>query len=451
LPIKILFIWRNPVNPVETYRLLPVRYQPAPAELFIENRRRLAAALLPGALVILHANDLMPTNADGTLGFAQNSDLYYLSGIDQEETVLLLFPDAPDPKQREILCVRETSELIAIWEGDKLTQVQARERSGIQKIVWTSEFEILFRQLMCQASVVFLNGNEHPRASIAVETRELRFARRCQHEYPLHRYERLSPVLYPLRGIKSPHEISLLREACRITRDGFMRLLKFVRPGVHEYEVEAELAHEFIRQRSGGFAYTPIIASGANACVLHYVTNHCRCEDGQVLLLDVAAKYANYNADLTRSIPVNGRYTDRQRDVYNAVLRVFRACCDMLKPGVIIREYQEKVGELMNDELIRLGLIDPKAVADQDPEKPLYKNYFMHGTSHHLGIDVHDVPPAWQPIQAGMVFTVEPGIYIREEGLGIRLENDILIGETGNTDLMADIPIEAEEIEALMK
>lgn len=451
MPIKILFIWRNPVNPVETYRPLPVRYQPAPAELFIENRRRLAAALPPGALVILHANDIMPTNADGTLGFAQNSDLYYLSGIDQEETVLILFPDAPDPKQREILFVRETSELIAIWEGDKLTQTQARERSGIQKIVWTSEFEILFRQLMCQASIVFLNGNEHPRASIAVETRELRFARRCQHEYPLHRYERLSPVLYPLRGIKSPHEIALLREACRITRDGFMRLLKFVRPGVHEHEVEAELAHEFIRQRSGGFAYTPIIASGANACVLHYVTNHCRCEDGQVLLLDVAAKYANYNADLTRSIPVNGRYTDRQRDVYNAVLRVFRSCCDMLKPGVIIREYQEKVGELMNDELIRLGLIDPKAVADQDPEKPLYKKYFMHGTSHHLGIDVHDVPPAWQPIQAGMVFTVEPGIYIREEGLGIRLENDILIGETGNTDLMADIPIEAEEIEALMK
>jgi Xaa-Pro aminopeptidase len=304
---------------------------------------------------------------------------------------------------------------------------------------------------MCQASIVFLNGNEHPRASIAVETRELRFARRCQHEYPLHRYERLSPVLYPLRGIKSPHEIALLQEACRITRDGFMRLLKFVRPGVHEYEVEAELAHEFIRQRSGGFAYTPIIASGPNACVLHYVTNHCRCEDGQVLLLDVAAKYANYNADLTRSIPVNGRYTDRQRDVYNAVLRVFRACCDMLKPGVIIREYQEKAGELMNDELIRLGLIDPKAVADQDPEKPLYKKYFMHGTSHHLGIDVHDVPPAWQPIQAGMVFTVEPGIYIREEGLGIRLENDIIIGENGNTDLMADIPIEADEIEALMK
>jgi len=428
-----------------------VRYQPAPSELFIENRRRLAAALPPGALVIVQANDVMPTNADGTLGYAPNSDLYFLSGIDQEETVLLLFPDAPDPKQREILLVRETSELIAIWEGDKLTQAQARERSGIQKVVWTSEFETLFRQLMCQASVVFLNGNEHPRAVIAVESRELRFARRVRQEYPLHRIERLSPVLYPLRAIKSPHELALIQEACRITKDGFLRLLNFVRPGVHEFEIEAELAHEFLRQRAGGFAYTPIIASGPNACVLHYVTNHCRCEDGQILLLDVAAKYAHYNADLTRSIPVNGRFTERQRDVYDAVLRVFRACCDMLKPGVLIREYQENVGLLMTDELIRLGLIDPKAVADQDPEKPLYKKYFMHGTSHHLGIDVHDVPPSWQPIQAGMVFTVEPGIYIREEGLGIRLENDILIGPTDNTDLMADIPIEADEIEALMR
>ena len=428
-----------------------MRYQPTPAEFFIENRRRLAALLPPGALVIVHANDVMPTNADGTLGFAQNSDLFYLSGIDQEETVLVLFPDAPDPKHREVLLVRETTEHVSIWEGEKLTQAQARDRSGIQKVVWTSEFESLFRLLMCQASIVFLNGNEHPRATIAVESRELRFARRCRHEYPLHRIERLSPLLYPLRGIKSPHEIALIQEACRITRDGFLRLLKFVRPGVHEFEVEAELSHEYLWQRAGGFAYPPIIASGPSACCLHYSTNHGCCEDGQILLIDAAAKYANYNADLTRSIPVNGRFTARQRDVYDAVLRVFRASCDLLRPGVLIREYQEKVAELMTGELIGLGLLDPKAVADQDPEKPLYKKYFMHGTSHHLGLDVHDVPPSWQPIQAGMVFTVEPGIYIREEGFGIRLENDILIGETGNTDLMADIPIEADEIEALMQ
>jgi Xaa-Pro aminopeptidase len=428
-----------------------VRYQPAPAELFLDNRRRLLAALPPGALVILHANDVMPTNADGTLGFAQNSDLYFLSGIDQEETILVLFPDAPDPKQREMLFIRETSEHIAIWEGEKLTQAQARDRSGIQRVVWLQEFETVFRQLMCQAQTVFLSSNEHPRAQVTVESRELRFARRCLQEYPLHHYERLAPVLYPLRAVKSPHELQLLREAVRITRDGFLRLLKFVRPGVHEFEVEAELAHEFIRQRAGGFAYTPIIASGANACVLHYVTNHCPCLDGEMLLLDVAAKYANYNADLTRTIPVNGRFTDRQRDVYEAVLRVFRACADLLKPGVLIREYQEQVGELMTAELIGLGLIDPKAVADQDPEKPLYKKYFMHGTSHHLGLDVHDVPPAWKPVQPGMVFTIEPGIYIREEKLGVRLENNLVIGENGNTDLMADIPIEPDEIEALMQ
>lgn len=428
-----------------------MRYRPAPAEFFVENRRRLAALLPPGALVIVHANDVMPTNADGTLGFTQNSDLYYLSGIDQEETVLMLFPDAPDPKHREILLVRETTEQIAIWEGVKLSQEEARARSGIQKVVWTSEFESLFRQLMCQAAVVFLNGNEHPRAVLAVESRELRFARRCRHEYPLHRIERLSPLLYPLRGIKSPHEIALIAEACRITRDGFLRLLKFVRPGVHEFEVEAELAHEYLRQRSGGFAYPPIIASGANACCLHYSTNHGICEEGQVLLIDAAAKYANYNADLTRSIPVGGSFTPRQRAVYDAVLRVFRASCDLLRPGVLIREYQEQVAGFMTEELIGLGLLDRDAVAGQDPEKPLYKKYFMHGTSHHLGIDVHDVPPSWQPVQAGMVFTVEPGIYLPDEGLGIRLENDLLIGATGNTDLMADISIDADEIEALMR
>ncbi len=428
-----------------------MRSQPAPAELFTEHRRRLSERLPPGALVIVQANDVMPTNADGTLGFAQNSDLFYLSGIDQEETVLMLFPDAPDPKQRELLFVRETSEHIAIWEGQKLTKEDATARSGIQRVHWTSEFETQFRQLMCQASVVYLNGNEHPRATINVESRELRFARRCRHEYPLHRIERLAPLLYELRAVKSAAELDLLREAVRITRDGFLRLLRFVKPGVHEFEIEAELAHEFLRQRAGGFAYPPIIASGANACVLHYVTNHCECRDGDLLLLDVAAKYGNYNADLTRTIPVNGRFSERQRAVYDAVLRVFRACCQMLKPGVIIREYQEKVGEIMTDELVRLGLLDPKEVAEQDPEKPLYKKYFMHGTSHHLGLDVHDVPPAWQPIRAGMVFTVEPGIYLREEGLGVRLENDILIGEDGNTDLMADIPIEAGDLEALMK
>lgn len=427
-----------------------MRYVPLPADLFVTNRQRLYAQLPPRSVVILQANDVLPTNADGTLGFVQNSDLYYLSGIDQEETILVLFPDAPDPKQREMLFVRETNEHIALWEGEKLTRLAATDRSGIQRVFWLQEFEAVFRQIMCQAEQVYLNSNEHPRASIAVETRETRFTRRCMTEYPLHDYRRLAPLMHALRIVKQPAEIIALQEAIRITEAGFRRLLKFVKPGVQEFEIEAELAHEFIRQRARGFAYTPIIASGANACVLHYITNHCPCQDGELLLLDVAANYANYNADLTRTIPVNGRFTPRQHQVYEAVLRVFREASKMLRPGVFIRDYQEEIGKIMTSELIGLGLLDRDAVEKQDPERPLYKRYFPHGTSHHLGLDVHDVGHTWKPIQAGMVFTVEPGIYIREEGIGIRLENNLLIGETRNTDLMATIPLEAAEIEELM-
>lgn len=428
-----------------------MRYQPLPAELFAENRQRLYANLPPRSLVILHANDVLPTNADGSLSFITNSDQFYLSGIDQEETIVMLFPDAPDPKQREMLFVRETNEHIAVWEGEKLTKEQAKERSGIERVHWLTEFETNFRLLMCQADQVYLNSNEHPRATIATETREMRFTQRCQREYPLHDYRRLAQLMHALRVIKSPHELTALNEAIRITDDGFQRLLKFVKPGVHEFEIEAELSHEFICQRARGFAYTPIIASGANACVLHYITNHCQCQDGEMLLLDVAANYGNYNADLTRTIPVNGKFTPRQRQVYDAVLRVFKKCCEILRPGVIIREYQEQVGLLMQEELLGLGLLKQEDIDKQDPDKPAYKKYFPHGTSHPLGIDVHDVGHMWKPIEVGMVFTVEPGIYIREEKLGVRLENNILIGEHENIDLMAHIPIEAEEIEALMK
>jgi len=427
-----------------------MRYQPLPAELFTTNRRRLEAHLSPRSLVILHANDVLPTNADGTLGFVQNSDLYYLSGVDQEETILVLFPDAPDPKQREILFVRETNEHIALWEGEKLTKEAATTRSGITRVHWLQEFETIFRQLMCQAEAVYLNANEHGRASITVETRETRFTRRCQHDYPLHDYRRLASLMHDLRAVKQPVEVTALREAIRITEAGFRRILKFVKPGVHEFEIEAEFAHEYIRQRARGFAYTPIIASGANACILHYITNHAQCLEGDLLLLDVAANYANYNADLTRTIPVNGRYSARQCQVYSAVLRVFREACQMLRPGVLLRDYHEEVGKIMTSELTGLGLLDRDAVEKQDPERPLYKKYFPHGTSHFLGIDVHDVGHSWKPIQAGMVFTVEPGIYIREEGLGIRLENNLFIGADHNADLMATIPIEADEIEELM-
>lgn len=427
-----------------------MRHTPLPADLFVTNRLRLQAMLPPRSLVILHANDVMPTNADGTLGFVQNSDLYHLCGVDQEESILMLCPDAPDPRMREMLFVRETNEHIALWEGEKLTQAQAAEHSGIRRVCWLQEFEASFRQLMCYASQVYLNANEHPRATSPVETRETRFTHRVRQEYPLHDLRRLAPLMHELRCEKQSAEIEALREAIRITGEGFQRVCRFVKPGVWEYEVEAELAHEFIRQRARGFAYTPIIASGPSACVLHYITNHQRCKDGDLLLLDVAANYANYNADLTRTIPVNGRFTPRQRQVYDAVLRVFRACCTMLRPGVILREYQEEVGRMMTSELIGLGLLDRDAVEKQDPDRPLYKKYFPHGTSHHLGIDVHDVGATWEPVRAGMVFTVEPGIYIREEGLGIRLENNLWVGETANADLMAHIPIEAEEIETCM-
>ena len=428
-----------------------MRYQPLPADLYITNRQRLYQNLPAGSVVIVHSNDVLPTNADGTLSFIQNSDLFYLSGIDQEESILVLFPDAADPKQREMLFVRETSELIAVWEGEKLTQSQATERSGIQRVHWLQDFEVQFRSVMCQAAQVYLNSNEHPRATCPTETRETRFTRRCQQEYPLHDYRRLAPLMHELRVIKQPQELRALSEAIRITEAGFRRLLKFVKPGVHEFEIEAELAQEFIRQRGRGFAYTPIIGSGANACVLHYITNHCQCQDGEMLLLDVAANYGNYNADLTRTIPVNGRFSPRQRQVYDAVLRVFQECRKILRPGVIIREYQEEVAKLMTSELIGLGLLDRDAVEKQDPEKPLYKKYFPHGTSHPLGIDVHDVGHMWKPVQAGMVFTIEPGIYVEQEQIGIRIENNFWVTKNGNIDLFKGFPITTAEIEAAMK
>jgi len=427
-----------------------MRYRPIPPELFTSNRKRLSSLLPPKAIAIINANDIPPTNADGTSRFRQNSDLFYLSGVDQEESILLLFPEASDPKQREILFLRQPNEHLKVWEGAKLERDQATALSGVAQIHWLSEFDGMLRRLMMEAGPVFLNLNEHPRAATQVESRDLRFIRSCQHEYPLHDYRRLAPLLHQLRLVKQPAEIELLQQACDITRLGFLRTLSFVRPGVFEFEVEAELAHEYLRHRASGFAYEPIIATGNNACTLHYVENHDRCEDGQLLLMDAAAQYANYNADLTRTIPVNGRFTPRQRAVYDAVLTVMRQASELLRPGTLLADYQEQVGSIMEQQLVDLGLIDPADLASQDPEKPLYKKYFMHGTSHHLGLDVHDVGGTYFPVAPGMVFTVEPGIYLPDEGFAVRLENNILIGEHGNTDLMAHIPIEAEEIEQLM-
>lgn len=438
-----------------------MRYSPIDSSLFRENRAQLAAQLKPGSLAVFVSNDVLPTSADGTLRFVQSSDLIWLTGVDQEESTLILFPDAPDPKDREILFVRETSDLIRIWEGDKLTQDGAQEVSGIQNVQWTNTFEPEFRRLMKQANTVYLNANEHPRATRDVTIQEDRFRIACQARYPRHRYERAAPLLHALRAIKSRTEIDLIKKACDITHLGFNRVLRFLKPGVAEYEIEAELLHEFLRHRSRGFAYAPIIATGPNACVLHYLENNAICQDGQLVLLDVAAEYANYNSDLTRTLPVNGRFTPRQRAVYDAVLNVFKACrAELLKPDVDAMTYQKQVGRLMEEELLGLDLLDPAKVAKEraddgtenetKEENRSYRKYFMHGTSHSLGLDVHDVTATDKRFREGMVCTIEPGIYIREEGLGIRLENDVVVRGDGNLDLMAQIPIEAEEIEEIM-
>lgn len=427
-----------------------MKYLPIDNALFIQNRKKFAELLEPKSLAVFNSNDIMPTNADGTMPFKQNSDLFYLSGIDQEESILLLFPDCPEEKHKEVLFLKETNEMIAIWEGHKYTKEEAFETSGIKTVYWLSQFEQVFNSLMAKAESVYLNSNEHLRATVEVQTRDARFVKWCQENYPLHQYRRSAPLMHHLRAIKSDIEIDLMQQACNITEKGFRRVLNFVKPGVMEYEIEAEFLHEFIRNRSAGFAYSPIIASGANACVLHYIANNAQCQDGEVILFDVAAEYANYNSDMSRSIPVNGRFSKRQKAVYQSVRRVMQAAMQMLTPGNSIPEYHREVGKIMESELIELGLLDRTDVKNQNPEQPLYRKYFMHGTSHHLGLDVHDVGDMLRKFEPGMVLTVEPGIYIREENLGIRLENNVVVTQDGIIDLMKNIPIEAEEIEELM-
>ncbi len=427
-----------------------MKYDPLDKRLYEANRERFSALLKNDAMALFNANDIMPTNADGTLPFRQNNDLLYLSGIDQEETILLLYPDFHDESQREILFLKETNEEIAIWEGHKYTKEEARAASGIETIYWLSDFEKVFNTLMAEAKCIYLNTNEHIRAGSEVQTRDARFIKWCRERYPLHDYERAAPKMHALRAIKSKEEIAALQEACDITEKGFRRVLKFVRPGVKEYEIEAEYVHEFVRNRSRGFAYTPIIASGANACVLHYIDNSQECKAGDVLLMDVGAEYANYNADMTRSIPVSGRFTKRQKEVYNAVRNVQKEATAMLSPGNVISKYHKEVGKVMEAELVALRLLDKTDIKNQDPQQPAYRKYFMHGTSHHLGLDVHDVGNVYRSMEERMVFTVEPGIYIREESLGIRLENNVVVQKDGVLDLMGNIPLDAEEIESLM-
>ena len=420
-----------------------------PPALFTLNRARLIQKLLPNSAAILNANDIPPTNADGTAAHLQSSDLFYLTGVHQEETILLLAPQAFDPNHREVLFVRQPNEHLAIWEGHKLTKEQATALSGIQNVKWLSDFPAIFRQVMCEAENVYLNSNEHPRAVIEVETREARFVRQCQRQYPLHRYQRLARLLHELRAVKSEHEIAAIQAACDLTGRGFERVCRFLKPGVNEAEVEAEFAHEFIRHK-GEFAYQPIIASGANNNILHYNQNDQVCRQGELVLLDVAAGLGNYMSDLTRTIPVSGRFTRRQKQVYNAVLRVFRQMVKAIVPGKTTKDLRTECEALLAEECVGLGLLKPSQIKKQTPDAPAVRPFFMHGVSHPIGLDVHDVTYNHFKLAPGWVLTCEPAIYLKEEGFGIRLENTVLVTENGPRDLMADIPIEADEVEALM-
>lgn len=428
-----------------------MKYHKISSDLFSKNRKKFTSKMENGCLAVFNSNDIYPISADGTMPFQQHRDIFYLSGVDQEESILVLFPQASNPAHREVLFLRETNEHIAIWEGEKLTKQTAFETSGIKTVYWLQQFQSIFKQLMAEAQGIYFNTNEHLRANTEVETREDRFIKKTKTDYPAHQVFKAAPLLHKIRSVKENLEIDLMQQACNITESGFRRLLAFIKPGVWEYEIEAELAYEFLRNRSKGFAYTPIVASGKNACVLHYIENNQQCKDGDVILLDVGAEYANYSSDLTRCVPVNGRFTSRQKEVYNAVLHVKNEAQKLLVPGTIMAEYHKQVGVLMEEQLVNLGLISLDDIKNQSPDWPAYKKYFMHGTSHFLGLDTHDVGLWHEPIQAGMVFTCEPGIYIPEEGLGIRLEDDLVVQETGAPfNLMANIPIEAEAIEDLM-
>jgi Xaa-Pro aminopeptidase len=428
-----------------------MKYRPLSNSFYINSRKAFMAKLKPRCLAVFNSNDIYPIGADSTLPFEQHRDIFYLSGIDQEESILVLFPDAYEKKQREILFIRKTDEHIAIWEGAKLTKAQANDISGIQTICWLEDFEVVFQKLSTQCDTFYFNTNEHYRQSVETQTREDRFIKWCKKQYPAHTNAKSNPILQKLRSIKDDEEIKQLQTACDITEKGIRRLLSFLKPGVWEYELEAELVHEFLRNRSKGFAYEPIIASGINANILHYTQNNQQCKAGELVLLDVAAEYGNYSADLTRTIPVSGVFTKRQREVYNSVLRVKNEATKLLIPGMIWKDFHLEVGKLMTSELQGLGLLDKADIQNENPESPAYKKYFMHGTAHHLGLNTHDYGLLHLPMEANMVFTVEPGIYIPQEGFGVRLEDDVVIQKSGApTNLMKNIPIEIEDIESIM-
>ncbi|AOW17998.1 X-Pro aminopeptidase [Polaribacter vadi] len=428
-----------------------MKYHQIDSNLFIKNRKNFAAAMQPKSIAIFNSNDIYPISADSTMPFEQHRDIFYLSGVDQEESILMLFPDCPNSALREVLFLTETNEHIAVWEGEKLTKEAAFKTSGIKTVYWLQDLEKVLFEMSTYADTFYINTNEHYRANVATETREDRFTKWLLAKFPAHSVAKSNPILQRLRSVKDPIELDLMQQACNITEKGFRRILNFVKPDVWEYEIEAELLHEFVRNRSKGFAYTPIIASGNNANVLHYVENNQQCKNGDLILFDIAAEYANYKSDLSRTIPVSGRYSDRQKEVYNAVNHVKKEATKLLVPGTIWKEYHKEVGDLMTSELLKLGLLDKADVQNEDKNWPAYKKYFMHGTSHNIGLDTHDYGLLHEPMQANMVFTVEPGIYIPEEGFGIRLEDDVVIQQQGEPfNLMGNIPIEADEIEDLM-
>lgn len=429
-----------------------MKYHRLNKQLFIDNRERFKSMMEPNSLAIFHSNDIYPTSADGTMPFKQATDILWLSGVDQEDSVLVIFPDAKRNEDKELLFLTETNDLIAVWEGEKLTKNEAFEVSGIKTVYWLSEFDTIMKSLMSQTENVYLLTQEHLRRNTPVQTREMRLNAELRTIYPNHNYKRSAPYLNKLRSVKTALEIEVMKIAAEITAAGFNRVLKFLKPDCWEHEIEAEFIHEFVKRRSRGFAYSPIIGSGSNACVLHYLENNKQCISGDLVLIDVGAEYANYACDVTRCFPVNGKFTDRQREVYESVLRVEKASIELLKPGAILSEYHKRVGNLMTKELINLNLLTQEEVDNQNPSWPAYKKYFMHGTSHYLGLDVHDYG-LWDgsPMEVGMVFTCEPGIYIPEEGIGIRIEDDILITSNGYINLTKEIPKEVSEIEAAMK
>ncbi len=428
-----------------------MKYLPIDSKLFVKNRKNFAAQMTPNSLAVFNSNDIYPISADSMMPFEQHRDIFYLSGVDQEESILILFPDCPKEKHREILFLKETNPHIAVWEGEKLTKEAALITSGIKTVYWLQDMERVLFEIMTQCDTVYINTNEHYRASVETETREDRFTKWLKGKYPAHAVAKSNPILQRLRSVKDTTEIDLIQKACDITEKGFRRVLNFVKPGIMEYEIEAEFMHEFLRNRSKKFAYTPIVASGNNANVLHYIENNQECKPGDLILMDVGAEYANYSSDMTRSIPVSGKFTKRQKEVYNAVLRVKNDAAKLLIPGTDWADYHVEVGKIMTSELLGLGLLDKADVKNENSDWPAYKKYFMHGTSHHMGLDTHDYGILTESMQANMVFTVEPGIYIPDEGFGIRLEDDVVIQETGEPiNLMGNIPIEVDEIEEIM-